>query len=139
VIRRRRALVTRTPLRRRTPLAQMSPKRRSEQRARADCRAVVLERDGGCLAAIFGNCAGPLDVDEIVSRGRGGSYLDPNNCQTLCRRHHEAKHHRIHAASILGLWGMHAFAMHVRQELGESAPVDDIVSLHEWAVAEYNR
>lgn len=40
-----------------------------------------------------------------MPRGRGGSWLDDENCQTLCRRHHDLKHTRPHLASILGLYG----------------------------------
>lgn len=79
-------------------------------------------------------CSGPLDVDEIVSRGRGGSALDPDNCQTLCRAHHDAKHSHIHAASILGLWGSAAMELHTSQELGPSASIQDRLDLGVWAL-----
>ena len=122
---------------RRTPLRARSKKRRSEERERADVRVRVLARDGGCLIRSwtpFARCEGPLDVDEIISRGRGGSYLDDENCQTLCRRHHEAKHRHIHVASILGLWGEKARALHVAQELGDEAPLGSVYDLGLWAL-----
>lgn len=136
MIRRRSPLKRGVPLVRKTPLRQRSKKRRAEERERADLRARVIERDGGCVVAsmiAFARCAGPLDVDEIVSRGRGGSYLDDANTQTLCRRHHEAKHSHTHAASILGLWGEHARRIHVRQELGDSPSLEDLWDLGLWA------
>lgn len=38
-------------------------------------------------------CTGrAVDVDEVLSRGRGGDYLDPENCQTTCRYCHDKKH-----------------------------------------------
>ena len=31
-----------------------------------------------------------LDVDEVVGRGvKPGGHLDPDNCQALCRAHHD--------------------------------------------------
>ena len=87
----------------------------------------------------FGSCRGPLDVDEIVSRGRGGSYLIDENCQTLCRRHHEMKHQRIHFASIIGLWGEVARRKHEAQEIGTDASLDDRFELSARALAEFNR
>lgn len=133
MIRRRSAMKRGAPLKRKTPLRQRSKKRRSEERERADVIERVIARDGGCVLA-SPRCEGPLDVDEIISRGRGGSYLDEENCQTLCRRHHEAKHHHTHAASILGLWGDVARELHVRQELGVDPSVEDLFDLGLWAL-----
>jgi len=87
---------------------------------------------------VFGGCFGPLDVDEIISRGRGGSWLDVENCQTLCRRHHDLKHSRVHHASIIGLWGEHAMRLHVFNELGDCPTLDDEWDLHEHALRAYN-
>lgn len=113
-------------------------KRRAEERERADVRQRVLDRDTGCVMS-SARCAGPLDVDEIVSRGRGGSWLDDDNCQVLCRHHHELKHSRIHLASILGLWGEHARRMHVQQELGEHPNITAQAELTTWAFAHFDR
>lgn len=137
MIRRRSPLRRGASLERRTPLRPRSKKRRAEERERADVRARVLERDRGCIItgwSPFVRCEGPLDVDEIISRGRGGSYLDEENCQTLCRRHHEAKHRHTHAASILGLWGDRARVLHVRQELGDDPPLGAEYDLGLWAL-----
>jgi len=45
----------------------------------------------------------PLDLDEIVPRGRGGSATDPENVQVLCRAHHDWKHAHPEEAERLGL------------------------------------
>lgn len=38
-------------------------------------------------------CTGrAVDVDEVLSRGRGGDFLDLKNCQTTCRHCHDKKH-----------------------------------------------
>jgi 5-methylcytosine-specific restriction endonuclease McrA len=66
-----------------------------------------MQRDMGLCQAKFliGSitCSGPLDVDEIIPRGRGGNYLDPENCQVLCRAHHRWKHDHPAEAERLGL------------------------------------
>lgn len=38
-----------------------------------------------------GPCEGPLDVDHIVKRSKGGTD-DLSNLRLLCRRHHERRH-----------------------------------------------
>lgn len=137
-------MIRRSPLRRgappvrKTPLRRVSVKRRAQNRERTDVIARVLARDGGCVMR-SPRCRGPLDVDEIVSRGRGGSFLDDENCQTLCRLHHDAKHSHIHAASILGLWGDHARALHTRQELGPDPSIEDLFDLGLWAIDVFDR
>ncbi len=97
-------------LERRAPLRAMSDKRRSELAARARVRAFVLERDGGCRARSgmpsrlgAGPCFGPVDVHEILPRGRGGDWLDATNCIALCRGHHEWTHHYPALAKQVGL------------------------------------
>ena len=80
------------PRGRRRRVRPMSDKRRAELAARRECREVVLERDGGCVAArhgVAGACRGALEVHEIVTRARGGSITDPSNCVALCGEHHE--------------------------------------------------
>lgn len=91
-------------------LARVSPKRKAEEDRRKDVILAVWTRDRFCVAAPDGPrpvgavaCGGPLDVDEIVGRGRGGDYLDPDNCQLLCRRHHDWKHAHPEAATAVGL------------------------------------
>lgn len=88
---------------------------------------------GGCKT--YGEA---LDVDEIVSRGRGGSALDPDNCQTLCRRHHELKHQRVHYASIIGLWGVQAQLLHIHQDLGAGFTPEAAAELRARALRLYN-
>jgi hypothetical protein len=134
VIRRRQPIARSSVPLKRTPLARRSAQRRSEDRERKQVREQVYARDGGCIMRAYGGCAGPIDVDEIVSRGRGGSYLDVDNCQALCRRHHDAKHSRVHYASIIGLWGEHAMRLHVHAELGGEGTLEDEFDLHERAL-----
>lgn len=54
--------------------------------------AAVLERDSNQCQAIRmgGECAGPLDVHEIIRRSQWpeGQYV-PANCVAVCRRHHD--------------------------------------------------
>lgn len=96
-----------TPLRRTTRLKPMSDKRRKELNKRTQVREEVLERDGYTCTAkeILPEiaCWGPLDVDEIIGRGRGGDWLDVDNCQVLCRAHHMWKHDNPARALELGL------------------------------------
>lgn len=70
-----------------------SAKRQSERPARAKVRADALEAAGHRCSAVDIVpeivCGGPLDVDEIKSRGvNPGGHLDPTNVQVLCRLHH---------------------------------------------------
>jgi len=114
------------PLERRTPLkakAQLKVGRkhlspRSAKRvAQAEERRRVVEfvhqRDHSCRAADIVPevaCAGPLDVDEVISRASwAAGYLDPTNCQLLCRAHHRWKHEHPAAAVVRGLsrWSWH--------------------------------
>jgi hypothetical protein len=95
------------PIRRSGGLNPISAKRRAELNIRSRVRKEVLERDQyKCVAMHLVpdiNCWGPLDVDEIVGRGRGGDWLDPYNCQVLCRAHHDWKHLHPAEATHLGL------------------------------------
>lgn len=87
----------------------MSRKRRDELEQRAQVREEVLARDDHTCQAkyllVHIPCWGPLDVDEIIGRGRGGDWLDPENCQVLCRVHHMWKHENPLEALALGLSG----------------------------------
>lgn len=72
----------------RKPLPVASKKRRKEQTERtAMIREVYPERP---------RCAVPFctrmadDLHEVLSRARGGSITDPENCVPLCRPHHNA-------------------------------------------------
>jgi hypothetical protein len=44
-----------------------------------------------------------VDVHEVLTRGRGGSIYDPDNCVALCRRAHEWVTAHAEAAEALGL------------------------------------
>ena len=100
------------PLRRGKRLAPVSEKRLSEKDRRAEVRALVLARAGyRCEARNLVpevRCWHPpgveLDVDEVVPRGvYPGGHLDPDNCQALCRAHHDWKHAEPEAAVERGL------------------------------------
>ena len=95
------------PPKRKTRLNVMSNKRRAELGIRRRVREEVLERDAyKCVAKHLVEdveCWGPLDVDELLPRGRGGDWLDPDNCQVLCRAHHDWKHLHPSEAVSLGL------------------------------------
>lgn len=84
-----------------------SEKTKSQMKDRELVRIQVLLRDHmqctakHLVASI--ECFGPLDVDEIIPRGRGGSHLDADNCQVLCRAHHRWKHDNPAEAERLGL------------------------------------
>jgi 5-methylcytosine-specific restriction endonuclease McrA len=85
----------------------MSEKAKSQLPQREEVRRIVLQRDMGlCKAKFlvgFISCSGPLDVDEVIPRGRGGDHLNPDNCQVLCRMHHRWKHDNPAEAERLGL------------------------------------
>jgi hypothetical protein len=84
-----------------------SKKTKNKANERAEVRRIVMQRDMGLCRAKFlvGSitCSGPLDIDEVIPRGRGGNYLDPHNCQVLCRAHHRWKHDNPAEAERLGL------------------------------------
>lgn len=84
-----------------------SRKTKNNAAKRTEVRRIVLQRDMGLCQAKFlvGSiaCSGPLDIDEVIPRGRGGNYLDPDNCQVLCRAHHRWKHDNPAEAERLGL------------------------------------
>lgn len=107
----RTPLVRRTPLAgrsnlKRTALAPMSKRTKATQALRRAVVAAVHERDRGCVARSLVpdvRCWGPMDADEILPRGRGGSPIDPANVQSLCRAHHDWKHLNPRRALELGL------------------------------------
>jgi hypothetical protein len=91
----------------RSPIRQQSARRRAETSARAEVRRIVADRDRTCRGALIVpevTCGGPMDVDEIAPRGvRPGGHLDPDNCQLLCRAHHDWKHAHPADAHARGL------------------------------------
>lgn len=90
-----------------SPINAFSKKTKSQMKDRELVRIEVLLRDHmQCKAkqmVAYIECWGPLDVDEIIPRGRGGSHLDASNCQVLCRAHHSWKHDNPAEAERLGL------------------------------------
>ena len=74
----------------RSPIAKMSKKRKAQIPQRKKVIEFVMDRDGGwCQAALPGICrVQATDVHEILTRARGGSILDPDNCLSLCRPCH---------------------------------------------------
>lgn len=74
----------------RTGLRPVSKKRLALRGKRDKVRDQVLERDqNACQAGILGLCTyHATDVHEILTRGRGGSIYDPDNCISLCRSCH---------------------------------------------------
>lgn len=71
---------------------------------RQRCIEAVWERAGGrceALAVLPHVCRGPMDTHEVVSRARGGSTTDPDNCLLLCRRIHDyVTTHPAHATAV---------------------------------------
>lgn len=80
----------RTPLTRKTPLRARSLKTIRKYRLR---RRLVEE-----LLLDYAICQVPwcdqpsTDVHEPLTRARGGSYLDLQNCKAVCRLHHDLIH-----------------------------------------------
>ena len=68
----------------------MSQKRLAELPLRKKVREAVLERDEYlCQIGLFPTCSRhATDVHEILTRARGGSTTDPDNCISLCRGCH---------------------------------------------------
>lgn len=98
--------ITENKLKRSVP-RKTSRKRIKEGPQRKEVRRIVMQRDMGLCRAKFLvtylSCSGPLDVDEVIPRGRGGDHLNPDNCQVLCRAHHRWKHDHPKEAEELGL------------------------------------
>lgn len=99
------ALERKQGLRRNTPKARafankrsrikpISDKKRGLLPERAAVRERVHARDRGCVGprrGLPGDCAGRLDVHEVVPCGRDStSWLDEDRCVVLCRFHHNA-------------------------------------------------
>lgn len=110
----------------RRPIRPMSARRRAELDARKRTRQQVLDRDGhtcqfrrywrtfidaeGGYNLIRGEDLPParctdwlLEVHELLSRARGGNWLEPHNCVTLCHAHHQWVTEHPAAATRIGL------------------------------------
>lgn len=81
------------PLRRLTPLRAQSKRRKAEAVVRRALVAQMLLDRPFCEIQWDDRCQGlAVDVDELLGRGVGGSFLREDNCQTACRYCHERKH-----------------------------------------------
>ena len=91
----------------RTRIKPRSKKRLAEVEQRRAVVAAVFHRDWFCCQAKTLvpqiRCWGELDAHELLSRGRGGDYLDPENVTTLCRAHHDWCHDHPLEATAVGL------------------------------------
>lgn len=84
----------RTPLRRSNkPIRQRSKKRAKLMReVRIPLVKKMLEEDETGTPALCVRCGRvATEVDEVVGRGRGGSFLDETNCQRFCNECHRWK------------------------------------------------
>lgn len=89
-------------------LRARSPKRERQAQLEGAVKRLVVERDGGCVlrrdqafahdVEVDGRtvrvevprCRGPLDKHETIPRSLWpAGALDPDNCATLCRTHHD--------------------------------------------------
>lgn len=69
----------------------MSERRREQVELRRTVEEFVRRRDRECQArrAVGGECAGRLDVHEVIPRSAWpDGYLEPDNCVLVCRAHH---------------------------------------------------
>lgn len=110
-IERRTPLKRGGPIERKTRIRPVSKKREALNRARRDFVAGFLAAHPRCQA-------GPLvmpvdhrhrcdlwscDVHEVVTRARGGSILDADNCRAICRACHDWIHSHPADATTVGL------------------------------------
>lgn len=104
------SIPTKTPLRRKKPLARgcklrrVSRKRARMGRNRTRCNQLVaLRSQGWCELRIGGVCQGKgVMVHEILTRARGGSITDPENCLHACAACHRWAHDHDEQATKLG-------------------------------------
>lgn len=96
------------PMKRTVSLRSQSKRTRKQATTRKRVVEQLHQRASGrCEAATIVPevlCGGPMDVDEIIPRSAyPGGHLDPENCQVLCRRHHDWKHAHPTEAHARGL------------------------------------
>lgn len=93
-------------------LPRESKKHAAQRSLRQRVDTEVRARDRGCVGprrGLPGECRGREDVHEVVFRSRdSSSYLNPDRCVTLCRRHHNDVHlavgearERVKAAGLI--------------------------------------
>lgn len=110
-IERRTPLKRGAPPERRTRLRPVSKKREKVNRARRELVAGLLAQRPRCEARdlIFvvddkHRCnLWSCDIHEVVTRARGGSILDPDNCRAICRACHDWIHDHPKQATSIGL------------------------------------
>lgn len=86
-------VMKRTALTRRTPLRAQSKRRKAEAVVRRALVAQMLDDRPFCEIQWDDRCEGlAVEVDELLGRGVGGSFLAEDNCQTTCRYCHRQKH-----------------------------------------------
>lgn len=98
-------------LKRSTPIRQVSKKREKLNRARRDFVAGFLAARPRCeaqqpvmLVDRNHRCQiWSVDVHEVLTRARGGSILDPDNCRAICRACHDWIHDHPKLATEVGL------------------------------------
>jgi hypothetical protein len=83
---RRKAALKYQETQQRKPLRAESPKRARENRQRTKMRREAFGYAPMC--AVPGCCNRADDLHEVLSRARGGSITDPENCVPLCSPHH---------------------------------------------------
>ena len=90
------------------PCMNKKSKNREQKRAlRRELVKKIMATNPTCKAVNLdiGECWGPLDVDEIVLRSQlKDAELIEENCQVLCRKHHQWKHENPSKARELGLY-----------------------------------
>lgn len=93
-----------TPLPKGCKVRRVSPKRSRLGKARTACnKMVALRSNGWCELKIGGICQGRgVHVHEILSRARGGSITDPDNCRHACDACHRWVHEHPTQAGKLG-------------------------------------
>lgn len=89
----------------------MSKKRQAEAPERRDLVKRLLSERPRCeFPTILGEQTVKMchrasrDLHEVLSRGRGGSFLDESNILCLCREHHEWIGANPVEANRLGVW-----------------------------------
>lgn len=105
-------------------IPQRSAKREAEDDERRAVRAAVRARAGGRCEARHVvpevTCWGPLDVDEVESRGtHPGAHLDEDLCQLVCRGHHDWRHANPAEATARGLRRSSTYDARLKAERGD--------------------
>lgn len=100
-----------------------SRKRNRDMVARRALVARILTDRPWCELRWDSGCEGrAVDVDEIVGRGVGGSFLDEANCQTACRHCHRRKTESPAEAQRRGLTVQRQQCSPSREECVDDAP-----------------